>query len=282
MRLFGALLATALCLSAGSEDLDRARKLYDLTEYDESLKILQALPKDGAVYELMGRSQFMNGNYKKAAETLEQAVAADPRDSNRVLWLARSYGRWAEVSNPFSAMGHASKARQSFERAVQLNPQNIEALNDLLEYYLEAPGFLGGGFDKARKVAQRIGEIDPAEGHWAQAKLNEKHREFGQAEAQLRRAIELAPHQVGRVIDLARFLSRQGRYQEADQSFARAEEIAPHNPVILYAKADAYIRSGRHLDQAKSLLQQYLNATISPDDPPKQDARKLLRQIKGS
>ena len=282
IRLMGTFLAAALALSAASDDLEQARKLYDLTEFEQSLKILKAIPaKDGPVYELMGRNYYMNGEYKKATDALEKAVAANPRDSDRALWLGRAYGRRAETSNFFSALGHATKARQYFERAVQLNPRNIEALNDLLEYYLEAPGMMGGGIDKARATAGQIGQVDAVEGHWAEAKVDEKSKQFGKAEAQLRRAAELAPHQVGRVIDLAKFLSRQGRYQEADQSFARAEQIAPNNPKVMYARADSYIRAGRNLNTARELLERYLDSPITPDDPPKQDARKLLRQIHG-
>ncbi|HUI80151.1 MAG TPA: hypothetical protein VLY24_19625, partial [Bryobacteraceae bacterium] len=94
-------------------------------------------------------------------------------------------------------------------------------------------------------------------------------------------AIELAPHQVGRFIDMARLLAKLGRYQESDQNFARAEQLAPDNPKLMYERADVYIKSGRNLETAKALLQRYLSATITPDDPPKSDARKLLQQIQG-
>jgi len=262
--------------------VEQARKLYDLTEFEQSLKILQAIPqKNSEVYELVGRNYFMTGEYKRATEALEKAVAAEPHNSDYVLWLGRAYGRRAETSNPFSAMGHASKARQYFERAAELNPRNIEALNDLLEYYLEAPGFMGGGMEKARATVARISQADPAEGHWAQSKLDEKHKELASAEEQLRRALELSPNRVGRVIDLARFLARQGRFQESDQHFARAEQMAPDLPKLMYVRADVYIKSGRHLDLARDLLKRYLASTITPEDPPKAEARKLLRQIEG-
>ena len=283
MRSVSLLLAGALFLSAGNLDVDRARQLYDITEYDQSLKVLQAIPvKDGPIYELMGRDYFMSGDYKKATDALEKAVAADPNNSDYYLWLGRAYGRRAETSNPLSALGHASKARQYFERSAQLNPRNIEALNDLLEYYMEAPGFMGGGMDKAKATVARIAQVDPSEGHWAQSTLDETRREYGSAEEQLRRAIELAPQQVGRFMDLARFLYKQGRYQEADQTFAHAEQLAPNNVKLMYVRAESYVHSKRNLQAAKDLLQRYLKATISPDDPPKAEARRLLQKIEGS
>ena len=282
MRSLSCLLLFAIAASAPAADLEQARKLYELTEFNASLKILEALPaKDAAAYELIGRNYFMSGDYKRATDALEKAVAAEPANSDYVLWLGRAYGRRAETSNFLSAFGHASKARQLFERSVQLNPRNIEALNDLLEYYMEAPGFMGGGYDKAKDTVAKISRVDPAEGHWAQSTLDEKRKEYGHAEEQLRRALELAPQKMARFMDLGRFLSRLGRYEEADQNFARAEQIAPDSPKLMYVRADCYVKSGRHLDQAKNLLERYLSSTTTPDDPPKADARKLLRQIQG-
>src|SRR5581483_6926239 len=120
-------------------------------------KVLQALPaKDSEVYELIGRNFYMQGDFKKATEAFEKAVAADPAKSNTTLWLARAYGRRAETSAMFTAPSYASKARQYFEKAVQLDSRNIEALSDLFEYYTEAPGFLGGGMDKAQALIPKM------------------------------------------------------------------------------------------------------------------------------
>jgi tetratricopeptide (TPR) repeat protein len=278
-----ALLSLVSILWASDASIEQARKLYNRTEFDQSLKILNGLPeKDAAVYDLIGRNLYMQGEFKKASEALEKAFSADPANSNSALWLARAFGRRAETSSPFTAPGYATKARQYFEKSVQLNPRNLDALNDLFEYYMEAPGFLGGGLDKAQALVPRISEINPGEGHFAQAKLAEKRKEFSTAEEQLRRAIEVAPHQVGRFIDLARFLAKHGRYQESDESLARAEKIAPDSPKLLYAKADLYIKSGRNLQVAKELLKRYMTSTLSPDDPPRSDAAKLLKQVQGS
>ena len=39
----------------------------------------------------------------------------------------------------------------------------------------------------------------------------------------------------------------------------------------------------RHLkDQAKDLLKRYLNSPLTPEDPPRADAEKLLKQAEGS
>jgi Flp pilus assembly protein TadD len=274
-----------MIIRANGPDLDQARKFYQLTEFEKSLRVLQTIPekaRDGAAWELIGKNHYGLADYKKATEALEKAAALEPQNSEYFLWLGRAYGRRAETSSVITAPGFASKARQNFEKATQLNPNDLEAQSDLFEYYLEAPGFLGGGQDKAAAAAAQIARINLAEGHWAQAKIAEKHKEYSSAEEQLRRAIEIAPLQVGRLIDLARLLTKQGRIQEADQSIARAEQIAPDSPKLMFAKADLYIKTGRHLDEARNLLRRYLGMSLSPEDPPRSQAAKLLKQAQGS
>ncbi len=267
---------------AGTADLDRAEDLYNRTDYESSLKLLLASPqKDARAYHWIGRDYYMLGDYKKASEALSKSVELQPSNSEYHHWLGRAYGRRAETSNPFSAPGHASHARESFEKAVQLDSKNLDAINDLFEYYLEAPGFLGGGFDKAAQLATRIAQLDAVEGYYARARLAEKRKEFGNAEQQLRRAAELAPSQVGRVIDLAKFLAKQGRIQESEQTFAQAERIAPNDPKLLFGRAETYIREGRNLDTARTLLQRFLHSNLTPDDPPRSEAERLLREASG-
>jgi tetratricopeptide (TPR) repeat protein len=280
IRLFTGLLLSAAFLVAGSPGLDRARVLYERTEYDAALKVLADLPsKDAPALALMGRCYYMQGDPRKASDYLEKAVAIDPGQSDYQLWLGRAFGRRAETSSFVTAPGYAGKARVAFERAVQLDGRNREAISDLFEYYLDAPGFLGGGMDKAAALADRMAALNPSEGAWAQSRLAEKRKEFSTAEQQLRRASELAPRQVGRIIDLAKFLAKAGRYQESDDAFRRAEALAPDSPKLMFERAGTYIRSKRNIEAAKQLLKRYLDASLTPDDPPRREAEELLRQV---
>ena len=282
MGVFGIWALFGVFASGAMTPLDQARDLYNRTEYEAALKLLLPLEKKGGPeWEAVGKSYLMMGEPKRAGEAFQKAVAAEPGRSDYHLWLGRAYGRRAETSNPFLAPGLASKARQCFEKAVELNPRNAEALNDLFEYYVQAPGFLGGGLDKAAALSARIRQLDPAEYHFAQAQLAEKRKEWGTAEQQLRRAVDLAPQQVGRVIDLAKFLSRQGRHAESDAAFEQAAGIAPNEPRVLFERANAYVRNRRNLDQARALLKQYLAAPLTPDDPSREVAGRLLKQAGG-
>jgi len=228
---------------------------------------------------LMGQDYFMLGEYKKATESLEKAAALDPNNPKLAHWLGRVYGRRAETANPFSAPGWATKTRQMFEKAVELDPTDKDALGDLLDYYMDAPGFLGGGLQKAEALAHMILKQDPAEGHYAQGLVAEHKKEYDTAEQQFRRAAELAPRQVGRVLVLARYLARHDRVTESDALFEQAARMAPNNPRVMFDRAATYVHEHRDPDAARKLLERYLQMPLTPDDPPRERAHALLKKL---
>jgi tetratricopeptide (TPR) repeat protein len=283
MSIRRAAIALLIIVSAGqaaSVEWVRAHDLYQRTEYNQSL--VQLLPlsvKDAATLQLIGQNYFMLGEYKKATESLEKAVALAPEDGQALLWLGRAYGRRAETSNPFSAPGYATKARQMLERAVAIDPLNKEAFGDLFDFYLDAPGFLGGGQNKAEALAARVSQTDPAEGLYLQAQIDDRHNQFDSAEQKLRKAIEIAPTQPGGFLELAKFLAKRGRIAESEAMFEEAARLAPNDPHQMFDRASLYIKQRRNLAQARALLERYLRLPLTPNDPPRDRAELLLKKI---
>lgn len=279
MGLIGA--AMALSASLAKPDLPKAEALYQHTDYEGSLALLDKKSLDPATAFLAGRDYFMLCDFKKSTEYLQRATEADPRNAEYMDWLGRAFGKRAETSNMILAPGFAAKAREAFERSVQLNPKNSDALSDLFDYYLEAPGFLGGGFDKASRIADQVAVVDPPEAFSERSRLAQKRKEYRRAEEQLREAVAMAPRSVGQLIELAKFLANQGRTRESDTVMLQARSIAPESPRVWFAQAKIYINQNRNLDEARNLLQKYVQASLTVDDPPKQEAVRLLKQAGG-
>jgi len=241
-KAFATCILSGILASAAPDPLTEARRLYQHTRYRAALQLLLPVEaRDGAYYFLLGRIYYGQGDFKAATKALERAV----------------------------------------EKAVQLDPENLEAINDLFSYYLDAPGWLGGGLRKAEALAERIGRLDEAEYQYAEAQLAKKRKQYAAAERHLRRAVELEPGDVGRRIDLAEFLADRGRLQESDEVFERAREIAPDSPKLWFAMARTYIKEKRRPAEARRLLEQYLAAELTPEDPPRAEARRLLDKVKG-
>jgi Flp pilus assembly protein TadD len=283
MRLLGCVLVLAAGAWASPDVVRRASALYESTDYKGSLHILEQDPApDAAGYLLTGKNYFMSGDYKKAVEFFEKAIATSPNNSEYELWLGRAWGRRAETGGWLMAASHASKARQCFEKAIALDPANREAKNDLFTFYLNAPGFMGGGMDKAEAAAKSIALERPAQSEFEEAEIADKRKDYAAAEAHLRRAMELAPTEPGRVLDLARFIAKRGRLKESDQLFEQAAKMFPGQPRVAFAEAMVDIENNRSIERARALLEGYLHARLTPDDPPRQEAEKLLRRAGGS
>jgi tetratricopeptide (TPR) repeat protein len=278
------LAAVLLPLASSASDLEEAQKLYRRTNFTGAIELLKpSCVQSAPACALIGQSYLMLGDANRAADYLHKAVALDPNRASYYVWLGRVYGRKAEIAFPLAAPREAAKARTNFEKALELDPSNPDATDDLFEFYLQAPGFLGGGFDKAAQMAERIAQRDAAEGAFAKARLAEERKDYSSEEALLRRAIQLAPKQPRRLLDLAVFLSKRGRYEESDAAFREARKFAPEAPRVLFREASTYIHENRKPDEARELLKQYLaSSAVGPDDPSKQEAQKLLRKVSGS
>jgi len=277
------LFLFSLALWAKTPAWDRAHELYQRTDYPQALAVLGQISNPGVdEFQLLGQCHLMQGDYKRATEAFEKALAMDPRNSELHRLLGSVYGRRAETGSVFTAPGNARKARQYFEQAVELDPNNREAVSNLFEYYLEAPSFLGGGIEKAETLVKRIATLDAPAAHHAQAQLEGKQKRYDAAEEQLRRAAELAPRQVGRLIDLAKFLADRGRLKESDEKFTEAARLAPNSPQLLFVRAETYIQQKRNLNDARQLLERYLSSPLTPDDPPREEARTLLVKASGN
>jgi cytochrome c-type biogenesis protein CcmH/NrfG len=170
MRIWILLLAS-FPLCAKTAEWDRARALIAASDFKQAAAVLEKVSKkdfDNAL--LLGQAYMELKKYGDAVDAFENATELAPKSSEAQLWLGRAWGRIAE-SNKFLAFVRARKAKSAFEKAVDLDPKNRDALDDLFEYYFQAPGIVGGGLDKAEGVAKRIAALDAKAGERLLARI---------------------------------------------------------------------------------------------------------------
>ena len=280
----GVLVGLAISAFASiAPEIDRAKDLYQKTDYEEAARVLRTIRVESAeVSALMGKTYYQLGNYTKATDALEKAVSLDPKNSEYYNWLGRVYGRRAETSSPFTAWSYAGKCRKNFEQAVELNPRNLEAIDDLFEFLVNAPGLVGGGVDKAAALAESARAVDLGKYYSLMARLAEKKKDPPSQLQHLQMALKVAPWSVGRIIDMARFLAKEKKYNESDELFDRAKKAEPENPEIKFQRAKIYIETGRNTEEAKKLLKEYLKSSLTPDNSSRSEAENLLKKIQQS
>lgn len=118
-----------------------------------------------------GRAALTAGNLDKAVELLEKAVELEPSNAKNHYLLGGAYGQKAQASSMFSAVGPAKKAKAELEKAIELDPNFVDARLALIDYLMFAPGFMGGSMDKAKEQAAVVRKLDDIMGRRALARI---------------------------------------------------------------------------------------------------------------
>ncbi|MGA8868561.1 MAG: tetratricopeptide repeat protein [Candidatus Sulfotelmatobacter sp.] len=230
-------------------------------------------------YNLLCRSYFTLDEWDRGIAACEKAVLLAPENGRYHLWLGRIYGEKADRANFLSAAGMARKVRTEFERAVELNPDSWEARTDLAEFYLEAPGIVGGGKDKARAQAELIAPENPAMAHWVQGRIAEKNKDADAAEQQYRAAIAASRGGARAWLNLALFYRHTGRFDQMEQALRTLETAPLDHPEALMDGASILLRTGRDYPLAARLLQRYMNFSPTVEEAPLFKAHYLLGEL---
>ena len=270
------VLAGALALFAAADASPET--LLAAGRVDDAIVLLQGKidrsPSDGGSYNLLCRAYLALSSWDAGIGACEKAVALQPDDSFYHLWLGRAYGGKADHTGFLSAAGLAKKVRTEFETAVRLNPRNQEARADLADFYIQAPGIVGGGRDKAEAQAQELGALDPAQGSLVRARLAEKSDGWELAEKEYRAAVQISGGRPGTWLNLAQFYRRRGRLAEMQDAIQHAV-AAPANQHVLMPAAEALMRAKCNLPMAADVLRRYL-ASETVEDAPAFKAHYLL------
>ena len=273
-------MALALAPSLMAAELSPA-KLLAAGRVDDAIVTLQSriavAPSDAESQNLLCRAYLALTNWDASIGACQKAVALEPGNSQYHLWLGRAYGGKAEHSSFLFATGLAKKLRIEFETAVRIDPNNVEARADLADFYVQAPGIVGGGKDKAANQAQQLASLDPAQAHLVRAHIAEKDNDKTGAESEFRAAIQVSGGKPGTWMNLAQFYRRTNRLDEMQEAIQHAA-AAQKNQHVLLAAADTLIRTNRDLPAASELLRRYLaNETV--EDAPAFKAHYLLGKL---
>ena len=259
-------------------------------EADKALALIASLPQGGATsaeaQNLECRVRFMLEQWNTAAGACEQAVRLDEGNSDYHMWLGRALGERADRASFLSAYSLGKQVRAQFEAAVELDPHNPAALYDLGSFYKDAPGFMGGGPDKAEAVARQLDRVDPAHAHQLRAEIAEKGGDSTTAERELKQAVAASAHPAFQWTVLASFYRRRRELPQMEAAIQSCVAAAARDKtagVALYDGAGVLIRARENPQLAAKMLQDYLAGNSMTDEGPAFVARwrlaRLLEQL---
>lgn len=260
-----------------------AESLLSAGRVDEAIGVLrqqtQASPQDAQAHHLLCHAFLDISKWDAAISECQTAVNMDPGVSTYHMWLGRAYGEKAQRSSFLSAATLANRSRMEFEHAVQLDSSNFDARSDLAEFYIEAPGFLGGSKEKAQAQAEAIAPHDMATSHWIHARIAEHEKNLTAAEMEYTAAIRASGNHGERWIDLASFYRRQGRLSEMEDAVNQAIQADKKKSNLFFDAASLLVRAGRNIPGAAQLITHYLSSSDKVEEAPAFQAHYLLGSI---
>jgi tetratricopeptide (TPR) repeat protein len=284
MKLWTLILALALFSAAALAAVDdSAPALLAAGRADDALTTLHsrinASPDDAESHNLLCRVYFSMGDWDRGIAACEKAVALDPGNSRYHMWLGRIYGEKADSANFLSAASLAGKVRNEFEAAVRLDPNNVEARSDLGEFYLEAPGIVGGGRDKAEAQAQALAALDAPKADYLKGRIAEKKKDLAAAEGEYRAAIAASHGSALTWFNLALFFRHQQRWNDMEDAIHHAVSAQVDRPEIIMESGEVLLRSGRNFPAAARYLRRYLALSSKVEEAPAFKAHYLLGSV---
>ncbi len=263
-------LLAALCIASGAiaattvkqeASLEVGRRAYEASEYAKAIQALQAAaaadPKNGDVQLLLAKSYLELQQHDPAIKSAEKAVAIDPQNSIYHEWLGRAYGEKADHASWFSAISLAKKTRKEFETAVQLDAKNYSARQVLIEFDCSAPGLVGGGEEKAWPQIKQLAEMDAAEGHFAAGNCRRQKKDFAIADEEFAKALESNPKSSELIYDIGDYAAKRAEPELLLAVADSGERVAPGDPRGQFYRGVALVLKKENLERAERLLAAY-------------------------
>ncbi len=140
MRVYGAVFALASVFLSGG-----------------LLSAAESMSAD--VLAKQAQSAFQSGEFKKSAKFLEKAVQLDSTNADYRDALGKAYEREAESAS--FPLVLSRKARNSFVRALELQPNHAGAMEGLIELAQQPIGLCEGDLAEASALIDRLEQVDP-------------------------------------------------------------------------------------------------------------------------
>ncbi len=258
----GMLLAVA-SLSSGpqSSTVTSAQALYASGRYAEAVALLradvQSDPNNAEAYFWLAQCTYEMREFDDAIQYAERAIELSPANSDYHHVLGKAYGRKAEHANWFTGLSLAKKTHAEFEKAVDLDPHNIPAQRDLINYLARAPGVAGGGEEKAERQIAILRAIDPLEGQLGQLDLDAVRKQWPQARAEAATVLSIKPKEAEPYLDVLEYFERRGDVAGIRQALESAAQNNVQSPSFDYYIGVADILSGEKLDEAETSLRRF-------------------------
>lgn len=173
----------------------KAEKLYNQGQVEQAKKLFESVLKENPNHvkslEYLGDIEGVSKHWDNAIFYYEKLKKSYPTEANFYYKYGGALGMKAKESNRFRALGMIGEVKESFEKAIQLNPRHIEARWALIELYLQLPRIIGGSEVKAKQYANELYKLSAVDGYLSKGHIAEYYERYSEAEKQYKLAIAI-------------------------------------------------------------------------------------------
>lgn len=250
------LLFTLQISAFQNDDLHKAKQLFDENKLEDAKTILEKIidddDKNHEAYFLLGKTYMRLKDPEEATENFEEATDLLDENADYHFWLGQAIAMDAQGSNVISQAMMASDILEQFERAVELDSTHIPGRIGVINFYIAAPGIMGGDIDKAEINAKELVKFDEMKGRTALARIYLKQEKMDSVEIQ----IGILEKKFENNKSLGNFYNSLGYYHlgennidKAIEAFEKQVELNPEGANSYDSLGDGYKAAGR-LDDA--------------------------------
>lgn len=257
------LVLLLICAPALADELEEARGLVEAGSFEEARGILEGaieVPSQRA-QGLVLLTEALNGleEYEEGVKTGEEAVELLPESSEAHLQYAVALRIKMSNVGKMKAMFTVGTYKKELQRAIDLDPGNVDALTEEVGYLGNAPGIAGGDLDKAREKAQELRKYDERAAAQMLAQIEMKDGHPDKAIQALEELVEATPDDWLSRFQLAMMLQGEERYQDADLQFAAVVDGDDRRLSLgaLYQQARTRVLGKYDQEKAVELLKEY-------------------------
>ena len=197
--LFFCILFPLLIFS--QSDFDKGEKLFREEKFEQAQVLLEHVlvtqPSNLKAIEYLGDIAGQNKSWDKSSGYYKKLKQLKPTEANYYYKYGGVLGMKAKESSKFMALGMIGEIKESFEKAITLNPKHIEARWALVMIYIQLPGIVGGSETKAIKYSNELLKLSPVDGYLSKGQIEEHFGRYSSAETQYKKAIAAGSTKIG-------------------------------------------------------------------------------------
>jgi tetratricopeptide (TPR) repeat protein len=226
-----------------------------------------------------GRAAMARNDADTAATLFEKAVAQSPKSAEAHYLLGTAYGSQAQKASLFGQASLAGKTKDEFEKAVELDPNLLDARYGLVEFYAMAPGIIGGSYDKAFAQAAEIKKHDPLMAHRAAAFIYAHQKKPDDARNEYLAEVRELPSSARAHIDLGVSYIVDKNFKAAVEEFETAVRVEPAYMPAYFRIGQGAVLASSNYARGEEALRKYLTYTPKENEPSHARTHYWLGQI---